>query len=220
MNHADWLSRWKERRINFHLPHVNPELERFAAKLLQPAAGQQPRVLVPLCGKTLDIGFLRDQGAAVVGSELSPIAIEELYAERGLQPHIEQHGSLTRYQADDIEIWGGDIFELGREQVGPLSAAFDRAALVALPPETRRRYSQLLTKLLPQGAQLLLVSYTYPQDEMAGPPFSVPQSEVNQLFGDNFAVERLDSVASGPGLDGLRERVSDLTQQVYLARRS
>ena len=59
-----WHERWREQRIGFHLEKVNPTLLRHWP-VLNPAPGS--RVFVPLCGKTLDIGWLLDQGHKVCG---------------------------------------------------------------------------------------------------------------------------------------------------------
>ncbi|MFO1505908.1 MAG: hypothetical protein U1F23_02325 [Lysobacterales bacterium] len=49
-----------------------------------PALGVAPgaRVLVPLCGKTLDMLWLAEQGLHVLGVDLAPLAIESFLHER------------------------------------------------------------------------------------------------------------------------------------------
>ncbi|MGD8547546.1 MAG: thiopurine S-methyltransferase, partial [Thiohalophilus sp.] len=67
-----WHERWENNLIGFHSNEVNPYLRTHWSKLsLEPAA----RVLVPLCGKSLDLIWLAEQGYQVVGVELSPIAV-------------------------------------------------------------------------------------------------------------------------------------------------
>jgi thiopurine S-methyltransferase len=63
-----WHKRWASNQIGFHLPQVNPYLQRF-----WPALGLEEgsRVLVPLCGKSLDLLWLAHQGHEVLGVELS-----------------------------------------------------------------------------------------------------------------------------------------------------
>jgi hypothetical protein len=45
-------------------------------------------VFLPLCGKTLDIQWLLSRGYGVAGSELSKIAVEQLFSELGVEPNI------------------------------------------------------------------------------------------------------------------------------------
>mgnify|MGYP000992455332 CR=1 FL=1 len=66
MDHGFWLERWRNGQIGFHNSEVNGMLLRHHAQL-----GAAARVLVPLCGKSLDMGWLAAQGHEVVGIELS-----------------------------------------------------------------------------------------------------------------------------------------------------
>ncbi len=58
-----WLTRWREGRIQFHVDTVNPILDRYVDRLLPEGFG---RVFVPLCGKSVDLGWLYEQGREVV----------------------------------------------------------------------------------------------------------------------------------------------------------
>ncbi len=52
MEHSDWLERCREGRTPFHMDRINPWLEHFAHRL---DLGPERSVLVPLCGKSLDL---------------------------------------------------------------------------------------------------------------------------------------------------------------------
>lgn len=80
-----------------------------------------------------------------------------------------------------MEILCGDALEVTAEHVGPCDRIWDRAALVALPAEVRPRYVRALRDACP-ASTVLLSSFTYPQDQMGGPPFSVPEDEVRSLW--------------------------------------
>ena len=83
-----------------------------------------------------------------------------------------------------------------------MHAVYDRAALIALPPEQRADYVAHLDRLLPGARRTLLVTLQYPQEQMQGPPFSVAEREVRALFTD-ARVERLgaqDVLADHPRL--------------------
>ena len=54
-----WHQRWHNNEIGFHESKVNPALVKHLSSI-ELASGS--RVFVPLCGKTLDIGWLLSQG--------------------------------------------------------------------------------------------------------------------------------------------------------------
>ena len=185
-----WLQRWEQGQTGFHQSRVMPLLQKHWPGLGLPAGS---RVLVPLAGKTLDVAWLAEQGHAVLAVELSPIAVEQFFAEHGLRPEIlpTPHGTL--YRAGSIEFLCGDIFDLDAETLAGCAACYDRAALIALPPALRARYARHVYGQLPVGCRALLLTLDYPQAEMDGPPFSVPESEVQALYGDRWRIERLET---------------------------
>lgn len=193
-----WHERWGEGRIGFHQPVVTPQLERHWDALALPAGST---VFVPLCGKSLDMPWLAARGHRVLGVELSGIAVRDFFAERGLDPALRETGYGMHYAAGPFEIIVGDAFALDRAALTRCAGVFDRAALVALPPELRRRYAGTTWAALPEGCRGLLVTLEYPQAEKAGPPFSVEAGEVQALFGDAWApelLERSDILADEP----------------------
>lgn len=76
-----WHDRWANNEIGFHKSEANPLLVKYFTDL---ALAKGSRVFVPLCGKTLDIPWLLSNDYRVAGAELSPIAIEELFAQLGV----------------------------------------------------------------------------------------------------------------------------------------
>jgi thiopurine S-methyltransferase len=190
--HPDfWHERWRTRQIGFHRSYAHPMLERWWPTL-GVAAGAG--VYVPLCGKSLDLAWLAGRGHAVVGSELSPVAIGEFFAEAGLTPETTPRAAHRRHVAGPYTILEGDALQLGPGDVGSIGAAYDRAALVALPAELRARHALTLASLLPAGAPVLVISFEYEQSRVDGPPFSVPAAEVHTLFGPAFEVSELERV--------------------------
>ena len=73
MDEDFWQRRWACNEIGFHLSEVNPYLQQFWPAL-NVASGAQ--VLVPLCGKSLDMIWLAEQGYRVLGVELAQAAVE------------------------------------------------------------------------------------------------------------------------------------------------
>ena len=74
-----------------------------------------------------------------------------------------------------------------------VSAVFDRASLIALPPSMRSAYAAHMQNILASGAKTLLVTFDYPQHEMQGPPFSVEEPEVRALYENTGEVRLLYS---------------------------
>jgi thiopurine S-methyltransferase len=122
-----WLKKWASGQIGFHLPDVNPYLQRYWPALQIPA---QARVLVPLCGKSLDLRWLAHQGHRVLGVELSETAIRDFFVEQQLEPEVSERGAFNVYRAASIEVWCGDFFALTAEDVADCVALYDRAALI------------------------------------------------------------------------------------------
>ena len=212
-----WLDRWEARQIGFHLSEVNAHLHRHwsALKLRSDA-----RVLVPLCGKSLDLLWLHEAGYAVVGVELSPVAVREFFADNGLAMQTEAEGVYTSRQAPEIQIRQMDFFDLQPESLGDVQAFYDRAALVALPADMRKTYVEHLAILLQAGATGLLVTMDYPQDEMDGPPFSVTAEEVLALYSTAFHVQLLDSLDVLAGNERLARRgLTRMVEQIWRLER-
>lgn len=212
-----WLQRWQEGQIGFHQDRINGYLTRHFGRTGAQTGGT---VLVTLCGKSLDMLWLRDQGFCVVGVEFSPLAVEAFFSENNLQPAISSSGKFQRYHADDITLLCGDFFDLTAEDIGDISAVYDRASLIALPPEMRPSYADHLTGLLPRGTKVLLVTMEYPQDQMQGPPFSVHESEVHDLYDNSFEVERLESVDVLADNQRFKERgLTEMIERTFLLTR-
>ena len=99
-------------------------------------------------------------------------------------------------------------------------SALIRAALIALPPGLRSRYVHELYSRLPQGCRGLLITLEYPQQEKQGPPFSVTEAEVRELYQRDWEVEvleRRDILAQQPSF--IDEGVTRLETVVYRLQR-
>lgn len=208
-----WQERWARNQIGFHLPEVNPYLQRHWPQL---GLADGAKVLVPLCGKSLDLVWLASQGYHVMGVELSEQAVETFFNEQGLAPQISRRGDFKVYQTSLIEVWCGDIFDLDARAVADCSGLYDRAALIALPPLMRAQYAERLNALLGRGAKGLLVTLDYDQVQKAGPPFAVSDEEVCVLLGGHWALDRLEEKdILGESWKFVQEGVTRLDERVY-----
>lgn len=193
-----WHQKWEKKEIAFHEHDVNPLLRKYFFNLkLQ----KESRIFLPLCGKTLDISWLVENGYKVVGAELSKLAIEELFEELKQKPQIQKLSKFTHYKTDRIDIYVGDIFDLTNAELGSIDAIYDRAALVALPKEMRTRYSAHLIKISHNAPQLL-ICYEYDQTVLNGPPFSIVKEEVFEHYSRFYGINLLESAVVPGGLRG------------------
>ena len=199
MNVDFWHQKWEKKEIAFHESEPNPLLVANFKKL-NLVAGD--RVFFPLCGKTLDIAWLLSQGYRVVGAELSKLAIEQLFVQLDVEPEITECGQSIRYSANNIDIFVGDIFDLTRDVIATVDAVYDRAALVALPEDMRKRYTKHLLAIT-GAAKQLLITFEYDQRLINGPPFSINTAEVNQHYEDVYNLLLLDSKSVSGGLKGI-----------------
>ncbi|CAD5246941.1 MULTISPECIES: thiopurine S-methyltransferase [Halomonadaceae] len=183
-----WRKRWQEGRIGFHLQQAHPALLRHWASL---GVAKGTKVLVPLCGKSLDMRWLADEGYPVLGIEFAPEAIEQFLAQRSTSVSRYSQADFTISRQGSVELWCGDFFHLHIQQAAEIGAFYDRASLIALPPATRQRYAFHLAQLVPPGAKGLLISLSHPEGS-AGPPYSVPNSEIESLFTPNFTLTFLE----------------------------
>jgi thiopurine S-methyltransferase len=183
-----WQSRWQKNNIGWHMDIVYPPLPRLLPQL---SLKSQSRVLVPLCGRSLDMKWLSEQNHYVIGVEVSQKALQE-FIESCDQAFVSDssHG-FTIYRSPSIELWQGDFLKVPENVIKPLDAIYDKAAIVALPENLRPDYAQKLLDLCHEHSQILLQTFVYKQNEMNGPPFSVDEEEINRLFGHRFSITLL-----------------------------
>lgn len=188
----DWLGRWKEGRTGWHEPSGNAALKEYWPDL--PAGAT---VLVPLCGKSVDLLWLAERDLAVTGIELSRIAVEAFFSEQVLPYQVEQRGAFGVYRADErsITLYCGDFFQF---DAGPFDALFDRGALIALSSDLRPLYAQHLQPLLKTAAFRLILTLEYDQSRAAGPPFSVLPDEVRRYWPDLRRIGASNDIDNSP----------------------
>ncbi len=205
-----WLKKWELGETGFHQESINEMLQAWWPSVEAPAGSA---VLVPLCGKSLDMRWLAEQGHKVVGVEVSPVACEAFFDGLQLKPDIEKAGAFRSYSAGPYRVLQGDFFAATAADVAPVASFYDRAALVAMPPEMQPDYTRQLLSLLPPGAVGLINCLEYPPEVMDGPPFSIGQASLHKLLGPQCGIRRLSiqevntagTSLEGRGLVGLAE---------------
>ena len=209
MKPAFWLEKWRANEIGFHQAEVHNLLQNWS-RLRLPA---NARVLVPLCGKSVDMLWLSQQGHSVVGVELSDIAAQAFFQENGLDVTTEEIQPFTRYSGSNIEIWVGDFFAMEPEHAGHIDAIYDRAALIALPIANRQAYITQCDKLGGDTQKTLLVGLEYLPDAIVPPPFSMSRSDIEAAYGFGYSVEHLETRMSDVKGLPARETAYRVTKQ-------
>lgn len=183
-----WLERWQEGRIGWHETDGNRSLKRYWR-------GDGLRVLVPLCGKSVDMLWLARQGNQVTGVEVSDIAAREFFTDHGLR--CERSADGTRYAASDLPVTIICCDYLDFDDTD-FDAHYDRGALVALPVEHRARYAAHTTARLTTNPVQFLITLEYDQAQVDGPPYSVTADEVLTYWPALNRIDAYDDIANAP----------------------
>lgn len=186
---TNWKQSWNDGKTGFHLSNTNPSLEQYAHLF-----DEELTILVPLCGKTLDMHYLHHRNHAVIGIELVPQAIKSFFQEWGVVPKVHHN----RFSHERITVINSNIFAVQSQDIPTIDGIFDRAALVALPTNIRTQYATHLLSLLKDGGTLLLITYDMPRPQDLGPPFAVRQHDVPHLFKRASSVELLKEIHNTP----------------------
>ena len=207
-----WHNRWATEQIGWHKSDFNHLMVKHWPNLHLP---QNAEVLVPLCGKSLDMVWLSEQGHTIVGLELVEHAVQSFFKERELVPEQRNTGRHVRYTYPPFSILHGDVFELEANTV-QADAWYDRAAMIALRESRRDAYVDQLREQTKPGAVGLLITFAYPQEEMTGPPYAVHDDDVHRLFTSGFEVEHLERIVledeRGRGLSSITSSVFKITR--------
>ncbi|WP_354673259.1 methyltransferase domain-containing protein [Cupriavidus alkaliphilus] len=175
---AFWDERFKEGFTPWDLGGVPEEFRRFIE-------GRAPcPTLVPGCGNGWEAAWLFERGWPVTAIDFSPQAVAS--ARRALGPA----GAVVHQ---------GDFFAFTPQPACEL--IYERAFLCALPPALRAAYGARVAELLPPGG--LLAGYFYLGENRGGPPFAMPQAELDALLAPAFErIEDRPSAAPLPVFQG------------------
>ena len=210
--YIDWQQVWIDRKIGFHKAQNNPLLVQHAEHLKD-----HHHILIPLCGKTLDLHFLRQLGHRCTGIELVEQAIQEFFSEWSVSPQKSDRTPRS-WTHEEITIIHQNIFKLKPEQLSQINGIYDRAALVALQPSTRQEYVDILLSLLPDGGRILLITFEMPCSPDLGPPFSISEQQVYSLYARARSTTLLETHRqTDPEIPILKSRAIDWFQtQIWL----
>jgi len=200
----EWIRRWKVGQIAFHRLEPNDYLVKHENLLLS----EHGSVLIPLCGKTVDMKYLADKGHKVVGIEMSETAVLDFFKEQSMNYSRNKHPTMPfevfAAESAGIVIYLGSLFDSNLQMLGQFDAIWDRGAFVAINSSEREKYCNLMATLLKPNGAWLLNCCEYDGTKYGGPPHSIGENEVKRLLTDKFIVAKLDTydlTAAGFGLD-------------------
>ena len=225
MEQAFWLDKWKEDQIHFHQHEINPLLIKHLLPLKKKLQGSSLNCLVPLCGKSLDMIWLKENLGPVIGAELSQLALDQFWNENKLISKQTTLNNLVLNQAEDITLICHDFFDITSEQFkainGNIDFIYDRAALIALPLNLREQYYQHIISLSDKDLVWILITLEYDTSLVKGPPFSILQTELEEYLSSDFTIELLESAETKPmgqkfkkaGMTSIKQNVYKLTKK-------
>ncbi|OIN57436.1 thiopurine S-methyltransferase [Arsenicibacter rosenii] len=180
-----WVKSWEleGQYTSFHRRDIHPYLLQH----LPPSTLAGKTVLIPLCGKTLDLLYFSQFARKVIGVELVEKAVLQFFQEND----IPYQRCGNRFNSGNLTIICGDFFALTAEDTGSLDLVYDRASLVALPRPMRLTYLQKLEELTHPGTTYFLNTLEY-APSMETPPFSIDPTEVSRYF-TNYAIRHVES---------------------------
>jgi thiopurine S-methyltransferase len=197
-----WIARWTNSsgaKIGWHKFQPNEILVKHEKNFL--GESKKHTVLVPLCGKSVDLTYMADHGHTVVGVEGVKEAIEMFSDESGESLLLDNYnnwflGHGTR-ATGALAIVNGDYLTQTEEDMklllktinpqidcsnGAFARVWDRASLVAIEPSDRQKYAEVTSSLMQDGGKMLLCTFEYDSTKRSGPPYSVPLDEVTRLY--------------------------------------
>eukprot|EP00586_Coscinodiscus_wailesii_P000711 CAMPEP_0172484910 /NCGR_PEP_ID=MMETSP1066-20121228/12585_1 /TAXON_ID=671091 /ORGANISM="Coscinodiscus wailesii, Strain CCMP2513" /LENGTH=247 /DNA_ID=CAMNT_0013249739 /DNA_START=99 /DNA_END=839 /DNA_ORIENTATION=- len=206
-----WHDRWEKNALGWHKACVHPALQEYLPRVLNSVLGKNKkhRVLVPLCGKTVDMAYLakHEDVDQVVGIDGIQKAINEFSAENpelGIQTHSGDVQTLGKnecstYKGSKITLIRADFFDVDSNIAdGRFDLIWDRGSLVAIAPEIRSDYVSAIARLIKPGGYILLSTVDRregtPEGVEAGPPFSLNEDAVKALYGNEPWIEYVEKI--------------------------
>ena len=175
----------------------------------------------------MDLAYLTKICNEVYGVEGIQTALEE-FAQEHPDCKIENKGAVdgfVRFEGDKITLLKGDYFQLSDAHTnGKFEAIYDRASMVAIDPVLRKDYVQILSNLITPGGTLMLVALERIGPEeftKNGPPYSIPESVVRELFGDWESISKVhevDQLKDDPAQQQRYAGLDQLLETVYMIK--
>jgi|ERR1712130_81260 len=174
---TEWAQRWVDGRTGWHKTAPNTTLQKYFPKHIR-------RVFVPLCGKTVDLIWLVEQGVHVVGAEFSELAVKNFFTENAIDFNVTDFDHYSIYSSKDerLKIYRGDLFAMPESPgLSRFDLVWDRASMVAINPPDRVKYAQKIKSLLNENGQILLQALVR-EEGRSGPPHTLTKEQISNAY--------------------------------------
>jgi len=209
-----WKQMWEAGKSAWHKSAPHDYLIEYFGQCAN--SGRETDVLVPLCGKSVDLKWLYEQGCRVCGVEVSELATRSFFDDQGIKyTRTTAADDFVVYRNEDerISIFCGDFFKFSKAQAGhQFDFVWDRGSFVAINISDRKRYVDVLANVLLPTGRILLSTANYDPAKWPGPPHFVTPEDIHTYFDSKFHINHLntrdasnDSTKKNWGLDWFTE---------------
>ncbi len=162
-----WEERWLAGDTPWDHGKAAPPLTEYLER--EPMEG---RILVPGCGAGHEVRALAEQGAKVLGMDISPTALDKARA------HSAANG-----EAYELE----NFLNLPTLHHGRFDCLVEHTCFCAIDPADRERYVKAAHQALkPHGKFLGIFFISKPDEDEDGPPYMSNLCELSRLFDPYF----------------------------------
>ncbi|KAF9191476.1 hypothetical protein BGZ51_002592 [Haplosporangium sp. Z 767] len=153
----------------------------------KPISAQIPKsgnVLVPGCGRGVDVFYLANAQRKAYGLDISPIAVQQC-KDKSVEKGIPE---------SQVEFIAGDFFKFDIPAEG-FQLVYDYTFFCAILPEMRPAWGKRMGELVSKDG--ILITLIYPLgDHTSGPPFAVSVDDYHQQLDANFECLLIDDCTS------------------------
>lgn len=211
-----WSSNFYDQgRTPWHKQEFHPKLKANLA--LFPKTDVPKRFLLPLCGKSVDLIHLYNHCSnwTILGVEFVERGCRSFFQEQNLEFDLEEiQSDLKIFKSKDgrLQMFCGDFFKMKPDMIGgTVDYVWDRGSLVAISPDKREKYLQVVSGLLSAKYVYLLSTVEYDPEVRSGPPHSIPFDIVNTLFAGSQIRILQNKVLENPD-DPMKENLFLITE--------
>jgi len=222
-NPDEYTNLWKELYANqttsWHLTEKNPTLVKYENRLLEGRKDGKMTILVPFCGKSVDMKHFYLAGHTVFGIDCCIEAIIGFFQEQELEyDKVPMSNGKDYYYATKdrrLILLHTNFYTLDDEMInGKIDAVWDRGGFVAIDGVEQELYIKTIRKLMADDFRYLLLVVEYDKSQLNSFPYPQPEEKVRKFY-DWATVEKL---ASWPMSEKRSPRLSklDVNEAAYL----
>ncbi|KAG0284637.1 hypothetical protein BGZ96_011025 [Linnemannia gamsii] len=180
-----WNELWRREIHPWDKGTPSPALIEVIEK--KPISAQIPKsgnVLVPGCGRGVDVFYLGNEHRKAYGLDISPIAVQQckdIRTEKGISESV-------------AEFIVGDFFKFDTP-AGGFQLVYDYTFFCAIPPTLRADWGRRMSEIIPKDG--ILITLMFPiGTHTDGPPFAVSVDHYHSFLDANFDCLLVDDCSS------------------------